>query len=68
MILSKFEMFLLMNLFKKWMLGLDNRSKIVFLESSYDCQCRDREKNVIVDVVGGLDSIIKFSRRDLTAN
>ena len=44
MILSNFEMFLPMNLFKKWMLGLDNRSKLFSLRALWLLKQRQGRK------------------------
>jgi hypothetical protein len=55
-----------MNLFKERLFGFNNRAKVVFLESISDCLDRDRGGNDVVDIVSGLDSIIKLSSGDLS--
>ena len=68
MALSKFEMILTMGLFEKWSFLLDNRAKFVFLKSISDCLGCDRSGDNIVDVLSGLDSIVKLFSGDLLNN
>ena len=44
---------------------LDNRAKVVLLECISHCLRRDRRGEDVVDIMGGLDSIIKLSSGDL---
>ena len=57
-----------MGLFEKRTFPLDNRAKVILFECIPDCLGCDRVGKDVVDEMGGLHSIIKFSTGDLMNN
>ena len=57
-----------MGLFEKRTFPLDNRVKVILFECIPDCLGCDRVGKDVVDKMGGLHSIIKFSTGDLMNN